>query len=77
MLFLYTKNLKFRNWDHIFIMYNLDETGLTTVHNPPNVLSQKGMKQVGQVTSGESGISLVCCFSFINAIGNTLSRFMS
>jgi hypothetical protein len=26
---------------------NHDETGLTTVHNSSNALSQKGMKQVG------------------------------
>lgn len=56
-------------------IYNLDETGLTTVHNPPNVLAQRGMKQVGQVTSGERGILVtVCCF--INAIGNAVPPFM-
>ncbi|KAF2893777.1 hypothetical protein ILUMI_12395 [Ignelater luminosus] len=46
-----------------------NETGLTTV------LSQKGMKQVGQVTSGESGILITVC-RFINAIGNTVPPFM-
>lgn len=27
-------------------IYNLDETALTTVHNPPNVIGQKGLKQM-------------------------------
>jgi hypothetical protein len=26
---------------------NLDETGLTNIHNPSGALSQQGMKQVG------------------------------
>lgn len=43
-------------------IYNLDETGLTTVHKPPKVLAVKGKKQIGQVTSAERGqtITLVC-----------------
>ncbi|KAF2881699.1 hypothetical protein ILUMI_24481 [Ignelater luminosus] len=57
------------------IIYNLDETRLTSVHNTPNVLFHKGMKQVGQVISGERGILItVCCF--INAIGNMVPPFM-
>lgn len=36
-------------------IYNLDETGVTTVHKPPKVISQRGLKQVGQVTSAERG----------------------
>ncbi|XP_067947076.1 uncharacterized protein [Watersipora subatra] len=46
-------------------IYNIDETGLTTVHVPPKVIAPSAMKQVGQVTSGERGIldTLVCCIS--------------
>lgn len=57
------------------MIYNLDETALTTVHNPPNVLAQKGLKQVGQVTSGERGILVTAC-CFINAAGNTIPPFL-
>ena len=32
-------------------IYNVDETGLTTVHKPPKVVAGKGEKQVGQITS--------------------------
>ncbi|XP_072377740.1 uncharacterized protein [Diabrotica undecimpunctata] len=51
------------------IIYNLDETGLTTVHTPVRVIATKGVKQVGSITSAERGINvtLICC---INAIGN-------
>lgn len=52
-------------------IWNCDETGLTTVHRPSKVVGQKGMKQVGQVTSGERGqLVTLCCF--INAAGNTI-----
>ncbi|GFO09049.1 tigger transposable element-derived protein 6 [Plakobranchus ocellatus] len=30
-----------------FNVYNLDETNMTTVHNPPQILAQRGSKQVG------------------------------
>ncbi|KAB0800104.1 hypothetical protein PPYR_07984 [Photinus pyralis] len=51
-------------------IWNCDETGLTTVHKPQRVLAEKGLKQVGQITSGERGqLVTMCCF--INASGNT------
>jgi len=51
-------------------IWNCDETALTTVHKPQKVLAEKGLKQVGQVTSGERGqLVTMCCF--INAAGNT------
>lgn len=56
-------------------IYNLDETGLTTVHKPPNVLAGRGEKQVGQITSGERGVLVtICCF--ICANGSSLPPFM-
>ena len=36
-------------------IYNLDETGCTTVQKPGNVVAPKGVKQVGSVTSAERG----------------------
>lgn len=33
-------------------IYNLDETGVTTVHKPPKVLATTGKRNVGQMTSG-------------------------
>ena len=52
-------------------IWNLDETGVKTVVPPPKVLSQKGLKQVGQVSSVERGdlVTMCCC---VNALGNSL-----
>ena len=52
-------------------IWNLNETGLTTDQKPGKVLTQKGLKKVGQLTSGERGtiITLCCC---INAVGHAL-----
>ncbi|XP_061717591.1 uncharacterized protein LOC133525319 [Cydia pomonella] len=49
-------------------IYNVDETGLSTVHKPPKVLALKGKHQVGAVTSGERGLNTtcICC---MNAAG--------
>lgn len=52
-------------------IYNVDESGITTVHIPPKVVAGKGVKQVGQVTSGERG-KLVTIIAAINTIGNTV-----
>lgn len=50
-------------------IYNLDETGNSTVHVPPKIISTKGTKQVGCMTSGERGlnVTMICA---INAAGN-------
>ena len=49
-------------------IWNVDETGITTVHVPGKVLAKKGQKQVGRVTSGERGdnLTVICA---INAAG--------
>lgn len=49
-------------------IYNVDETGLSTVHKPAKILAQKGKHQVGAVTSGERGTNTtcICC---MNAAG--------
>ncbi|KAB0804678.1 hypothetical protein PPYR_01648, partial [Photinus pyralis] len=47
---------------HIF---NVDETGVSTVHVPRRIVAQKGLKQVGAITSGERGqtTTVICAFS--------------
>nr|XP_042896222.1 uncharacterized protein LOC122269010 [Parasteatoda tepidariorum] len=55
-------------------IFNLDETGVTSVQTPGKVLAKKGTKQVGQVTSAERGeLVTLCCV--INALGNSLPPF--
>ena len=46
-------------------IFNIDETGITTVHRPQPVIAPKGQKQVGKATSGERGktTTVVCCAS--------------
>lgn len=41
--------------------FNVDETGVTMVHEPGPVLSEKGVKQVGAATSGERGKTHTAC----------------
>nr|CAI5864513.1 unnamed protein product [Callosobruchus analis] len=36
-------------------IWNIDETGLSTVHVPPKILAPTGVKQVGSMTSAERG----------------------
>lgn len=47
-------------------VYNMDETGITTVPNKiPKVITNKGKRSVNKVTSAERGqlVTAVCCFS--------------
>lgn len=55
-------------------IWNIDETGLTTVHKPKKVITKKGTKQVGQMTSGERGTLVTVCCS-INGIGQSIPPF--
>lgn len=34
-------------------VFNADETGLSSVHTPPKIVAQKGVKQISGVTSAE------------------------
>lgn len=52
-------------------VYNLDETALTTVHNPPKIVAKRGQKQVGQITSGERGVLVTAC-CIISANGGAI-----
>ena len=52
-------------------IWNLDETGCSTVTNPPKVIAVRGLKQVGQISSAERG-NLVTMVGFLNAAGGTV-----
>lgn len=52
-------------------IYNCDETGLSTVTDPPKVIAKCGTKQVVEITLGERG-AFVTMLAFINAISNTV-----
>ncbi|XP_069685007.1 uncharacterized protein [Periplaneta americana] len=52
-------------------IWNLDETGVTTVQKPPKVIAEKGKKQVGRATSAEKGATVTMEVA-VNAIGNSV-----
>lgn len=55
-------------------IWNMDETGVTTVQRPDRVVARRGVKQVGRVTSAERGtlVTLACA---VSATGNTVPPF--
>ena len=55
-------------------IYNIDETGCTTVQKPGSVVAQRGVKQIGSVTSAERGQS-VTVINTITAAGSVLLPF--
>jgi len=56
-------------------IYNMDETGCTTIQKPKQVVAAQGCKQVGSITSGERGeLTTVVCT--ISANGNHLPPLM-
>jgi len=52
-------------------IWNVDETGLTTVQNPCKIVACKGVKQVGAATSAERGQLVTLCCA-VNALGHAL-----
>jgi len=69
-------------------IYNVDETGLTTVQKPVKIIAGKGQKQVGYITSAEMGTLVTACCAVnaergtlvtaccgVNAIGNSVPPF--
>ena len=52
-------------------IWNVDETGCTTVQNPGKVVTERGKKQVGSSTSAERG-KLVTVEYCVNAVGNVI-----
>lgn len=55
-------------------IYNMDETGITTVQETNKILAPKGQKRIGAVTSGERGqtTTIICAF---NAAGTYVPPF--
>ena len=56
-------------------IWNIDETGCSTVQTPQRQLARKGEKRVGSVVSQEKGTTVTMCGS-INAIGNSMPPFL-
>lgn len=50
-------------------VFNLDETGITSVQNPGKVIAHKGKKQIGAITSAERGTLVTMCLA-VSAVGN-------
>lgn len=58
----------------IVVIYNVDETSVTSVQRPDRIISRKGAKQVGALTSAELE-KFVTVAVAINATGNKIPRF--
>lgn len=56
-------------------IWNVDETGLTTVHVPNRVIARRGTKNLGKMTSAERG-TLVTIAVAISALGNMVPLFL-
>ena len=50
-------------------VWNMDETGITSVHKPGEVVASKGIRQVAKMTSGERGetVTVICAVSAAGA----------
>lgn len=55
-------------------IWNMDETGITTVQKPDRVVARRGFKQVGRMVSAERG-TLVTLAMAVSATGNTVPPF--
>jgi hypothetical protein len=55
-------------------IWNMDETGITTVQTLDRVIARRGCKQIGRLVSAESE-KLVTLILAVSATGNTVPRF--
>ena len=55
-------------------IWNIDETGVTTVQKPDRIVARRSFRQIGRVTSAERG-SLVTMALAVSAIGNSVPPF--
>ena len=55
-------------------IWNMDETGVTTVQTPDRVIARRGSKQIGKLVSAERG-KLVTLAVAVSATGNTVPPF--
>ena len=58
------------NFESVSI-WNMDETGVTTVQKPSRIFAKRGTKQVSAITSAERAI-LVTLAIAVSAQGNTI-----
>ncbi|KAK3786910.1 hypothetical protein RRG08_014808 [Elysia crispata] len=56
-------------------IWNIDETGYSTVQTPWRQLAKKGEKRVGSIVSHEKGSTVTLCGA-VNAIGNSIPPFL-
>ncbi|GBP41997.1 hypothetical protein EVAR_33801_1 [Eumeta japonica] len=52
-------------------IYNVDETGVSTIQKPDRVVTRCGTRQVGALTSAERGTLVTLAFA-ANALGNVI-----
>lgn len=45
-----------KSFEDVSRIYNLDETGVTTVQTPNSIIAEKGVKRLNKITSSERGI---------------------
>lgn len=72
----------FRNWktvlDRLKIgpndIWNMDETGITTVQRPERIVARRNFKQIGRIVSSERGTLVTMALS-VSATGNTVPPF--
>ena len=55
-------------------IWNVDETGVTTVQTPQKVVASTGTKQIGSLTSGERGELVTVCAA-VSASGQSIPPF--
>lgn len=55
-------------------IWNMDETGVTTVQRPNRVVARRGYKQIGRIVSAERG-TLVTLALAVSATGNSIPPF--
>ncbi|KAJ8943075.1 hypothetical protein NQ314_009834 [Rhamnusium bicolor] len=55
-------------------IWNVDETGITTVQKPDRIIARRGFKQIGKLTSAERG-TLVTLTVAVSASGNSIPPF--
>ncbi len=55
-------------------IWNVDETGITTVHRPDGIIARKGRKQIGAVTSAERG-TLITMALAVSSCGTSIPPF--
>lgn len=55
-------------------VWNVDETGITTVQKPNRAVARRGFKQIGRITSAERGTLLTMALG-VSASGNSIPPF--